>query len=109
MYGEGISKVGELIDLGTKAGIVEKSGAWISYGGTRIGQGRENAKQYLKDNPQIAVAIEKAIRKNAGLIVDQMLAAPVEKDEDEDKDPELLEAERTDEVSAGRKGAKPKR
>ncbi len=78
MYGEGISKVGELVDLGVKAGLVEKSGAWISYSGTRIGQGRENAKQYLKDNPQMANAIEKSIRQNAGLIVDKMLVAPDE-------------------------------
>ena len=76
VYGEGISKMGELIDLGVKAGIIEKSGAWISYGGTRIGQGRNNAKQYLRDNPQTAAAIEKSIRQNAGLIVDRMLAAP---------------------------------
>ena len=76
MYGEGISKTGELVDLGVKAGIIEKSGSWISYEGTRIGQGRENAKQFLKDNPQIAATIEKAIRQNAGLIVDKMLAIP---------------------------------
>ena len=73
MYGEGISKTGELIDLGIKAGIVEKSGAWISYEGDRIGQGRENAKAFLKENPKIAAEIEKAIRANAGLIVDKML------------------------------------
>ena len=76
MYGEGISKVGELVDLGVKAGIVEKSGAWMSYEGQRIGQGRENTKQFLKDNPKIANAIEKAIRANAGLIVDKMLVDP---------------------------------
>ena len=76
MYGEGISKTGELVDLGVKAGIVEKSGAWISYDGERIGQGRENAKAFLKDNPKIAAAIEKAIRANAGLIVDKMLVEP---------------------------------
>jgi recombination protein RecA len=91
MYGEGISKVGELIDLGTKAGVVEKSGAWISYGGQRIGQGRENAKQFLKDNPKIAGEIESAIRKNAGLIVDRMLASP-EPGEDDGEDPLALEA-----------------
>ncbi|MGH8337648.1 MAG: recombinase RecA, partial [Gammaproteobacteria bacterium] len=86
MYGEGISKTGELIDLGVKAGIIDKSGAWISYGGTRIGQGRENAKQFLKDNPQVAAAVEKAIRKNAGLIVDQMLAAPESGEAEDDED-----------------------
>ncbi|MEO8420726.1 MAG: recombinase RecA [Hyphomicrobium sp.] len=73
MYGEGISKMGELIDLGSKVNIVEKSGAWFSYDGNRIGQGRENAKAYLKENPKVAAAIEKAIRQNAGLIVDKLL------------------------------------
>jgi recombination protein RecA len=73
MYGEGISKNGELIDLGSKVGVVEKSGAWFSYEGERIGQGRENAKAFLKQNPKIAAAIEKAIRSNAGLIVDKLL------------------------------------
>ena len=68
MYGEGMSKTGELIDLGVKAGIVEKSGAWFSYDGQRIGQGRENAKSYLKNNPEVADRIEQAIRENSGLI-----------------------------------------
>ena len=76
MYGEGISKTGELVDLGVKAGIIEKSGAWISFGGERIGQGRENAKAYLKQHPEVCDKIEKAIRQNAGLIVDKMLANP---------------------------------
>ena len=67
MYGEGISKVGELIDLGVKAGVVEKSGAWYSYGDERIGQGRENAKQFLRDNPERATAIEDKIRASHGL------------------------------------------
>ncbi|SIS85162.1 recombinase RecA [Paracoccus saliphilus] len=67
MYGEGISKVGELIDLGVKAGVVEKSGAWYSYGDERIGQGRENAKQYLRDNPAAADVIEDKIRASHGL------------------------------------------
>jgi recombination protein RecA len=62
MYGEGISKVGEILDLGAKAGLVEKSGAWFSYDSVRIGQGRENAKLYLKENPEIAQRIENAIR-----------------------------------------------
>ncbi len=73
MYGEGISKTGELLDLGVKAGVVEKSGAWYSYDGQRIGQGRENAKAFLKANPEMAEAIETAIRVNAGLIADQIL------------------------------------
>src|SRR3978361_1133321 len=68
MYGEGISKRGELIDLGIQAGVVEKSGSWFSYDGQRIGQGRENAKGFLKDNPDIAAKIELAIRQNSGLI-----------------------------------------
>ncbi len=87
MYGEGISKTGELVDLGVKAGIVEKAGAWISFNGTRIGQGRENAKTFLKENPKIASEIETAIRQNAGLIVDQMLLAPSEQT---DPDPDGL-------------------
>jgi recombination protein RecA len=68
MYGAGISKTGELIDLGSKAGIVEKSGSWFSYESQRIGQGRENAKQFLADNPDVAAKIEKAIRESAGLL-----------------------------------------
>jgi recombination protein RecA len=74
MFGEGISKMGELIDLGVKAGIVEKSGAWFSYDSQRLGQGRENAKQFLKDNPDISAAIETVIRRNAGLISDEAMA-----------------------------------
>ena len=73
MYGEGISKMGELLDLGVAAGIVDKSGAWISYKGQRIGQGRENAKTFLRENTELAVEIESAIRQNAGLVGDQML------------------------------------
>lgn len=72
MYGEGISKVGELLDLGVTAGVVEKSGSWYSYGGERIGQGRENAKSFLRQNPAIADAIEHAIRANAGLIAQRI-------------------------------------
>jgi recombination protein RecA len=68
MYGEGISKVGELVDLGVTAGVVEKSGSWYSYSGERIGQGRDNAKVFLKQNPDMCTAIEAAIRANAGLI-----------------------------------------
>ncbi len=68
MYGEGISKTGELLDLGVKAGIIEKSGSWFSYSDQRIGQGRENAKQYFKDNPKVADEVEKKIRANAGVI-----------------------------------------
>jgi len=73
MYGEGVSKVGELIDLGVKAGVVEKAGAWFSYDSTRLGQGRENAKAFLKANPETAKRIETAIRDNSGLIADRIL------------------------------------
>jgi recombination protein RecA len=75
MYGEGVSKRGELIDLGIQAAVVEKSGSWFSYAGQRIGQGRENAKTFLKDNPEISEAIERAIRGNAGLVADAMMVA----------------------------------
>ena len=86
MYGEGVSKMGEIIDLGVKAGVVEKSGAWFSYDSQRIGQGRENAKTFLKANPDMANKIEAAVRQNAGLIADQILAGePEEDDDDEDK------------------------
>ncbi|MCC4243250.1 recombinase RecA [Stappia indica] len=72
IYGEGVSKMGELIDLGVKGGIVEKSGAWFSYNSQRLGQGRENAKQFLRDNPEAADEIELAIRQNAGLIAERI-------------------------------------
>lgn len=75
MYGEGISKRGELLDLGVNAGIVEKAGAWFSYNGQRIGQGRENSKKFLLDNPAIAAEIENRIRENAGLLSQVMLEA----------------------------------
>jgi recombination protein RecA len=78
MYGEGVSKVGELLDLGVNAGIVEKSGAWFSYADQRIGQGRENAKNFLKENTDIAADIERRIRENAGLLSQAMLDAPAE-------------------------------
>ncbi|WP_240007967.1 recombinase RecA [Pseudaquidulcibacter saccharophilus] len=72
LYGEGISKTGELIDLGVKAGIVEKSGSWYSYDSQRIGQGRENARSFLKANPEMATELEEKIRKNSGLIVEAL-------------------------------------
>ncbi len=80
MYGEGVSKVGELVDLGVKAGVVEKSGAWFSYDSQRLGQGRENAKAFLKANPAAAERIEKAIRENSGLVAERILD---QADEDE--------------------------
>ena len=73
MYGEGISKLGELIDLGVKAGIVEKSGAWFSYDSTRLGQGRENSKTFLREHPEVAAKIEAQIRQNSGLLADRIL------------------------------------
>ena len=84
MYGEGISKTGELVDLGVKAGIIEKSGAWFGFKGDRIGQGRENTKTFLKENPKLANEIEAAIRANAGLIVDKMLQTAPEGDEEKE-------------------------
>ncbi len=116
MYGEGISKMGELVDLGVKAGVIEKSGAWFSYGDQRIGQGRENAKTFLKDNPKIARTIEKAIRKNAGLVADHLLVDPEDEEDDADveHDPQTgeIKAAVGDDVtpaagsSAGSKGGK---
>jgi recombination protein RecA len=85
MYGEGVSKNGELVDLGVKAGIVEKSGAWFSYDSVRLGQGRENAKTFLKEHPDVAAKIESQIRQNSGLIADRILeqADPTADDLDE--------------------------
>src|SRR5216117_2431599 len=82
MYGEGVSKMGEILDLGVKAGIVEKSGAWFSYDSQRLGQGRENSKAFLKANPDMVAKIETAIRQNSGLIAEQILAGPAERDAD---------------------------
>ena len=107
MYGEGISKVGELVDLGVKAGIVEKSGAWLSYDGSRIGQGRENAKLFLKENPKVADEIERAIRANAGLIVDKMLVN-AEPGEDDGEEPDA-DGVLPDEDAGAKKAAKGKR
>jgi len=84
MYGEGVSKTGELIDLGVKAGVIEKSGAWFSYDSQRIGQGRENAKTFLRNNPDIAATIETAVRQNSGLIADKILAGEEEEDDGDD-------------------------
>ena len=78
MYGEGISKVGEILDLGVKAGLVEKSGAWFSYDSVRIGQGRENAKLYLKDNPDMAARIEASIRGRTDEVGEALMAGPEE-------------------------------
>jgi recombination protein RecA len=111
MYGEGISKTGELVDLGVKAGIIEKSGAWFSFGGERIGQGRENTKAFLKEHPKLANEIEKAIRQNAGLIVDKMLQAAPDGEEAADAEAgpgDFLPGDAAVEVS-GSKGTRAKR
>ena len=83
MYGQGISKMGELVDLGAKADIIEKSGAWYAYKGEKIGQGKENTKEYLKNNPSISAEIEMAIRANAGLISDKMSGNPSVKEKND--------------------------
>jgi len=82
MYGQGISKLGEIIDLGVKAGVVEKSGSWFSYNSERIGQGRDNAREFLKANPDIAADIERAVRGNAGAIVEELLIGGPAEDEE---------------------------
>jgi recombination protein RecA len=84
MYGEGISKTGELVDLGVTAGVVEKSGSWFSYNGERIGQGRENAKSFLKQNPDVAAAIEAAVRENAGVLAQRITDKSGDADSAED-------------------------
>ncbi|HVZ52076.1 MAG TPA: recombinase RecA [Pseudolabrys sp.] len=86
MYGEGVSKIGELIDLGVKAGVVEKSGSWFSYDSQRIGQGRENAKTFLRENPDLAAKIEAAVRQNSGLIAEAIMAGEDDKSDDEAAD-----------------------
>jgi recombination protein RecA len=88
MYGEGVSKTGEILDLGVKAGVVEKSGAWFSYDSQRIGQGRENAKAFLKSNPDVMTKIEAAIRQNSGLIAEQILAGEKEEGDEVEADGE---------------------
>ena len=82
MYGEGISKTGELIDLGVKAGVIEKSGSWFAYNGDKLGQGRENAKLFLRDNPSVALEIENKIKADAGHLSTEMIgdSSPVEED-----------------------------
>ncbi len=110
MYGEGISKTGELVDLGVKAGIVEKSGAWFSFDSERIGQGRENAKAYLKEHPEMAAKIERAIRQSAGLLAGRILEAAGEdtprgdatrRDADEESPGGFAEGEAATPISGG--------
>ena len=86
MYGEGISKLGELIDLGVKAGVVEKSGAWFSHDSQRIGQGRENAKQFLRDHPEMAAAIEQKVRAQSGVVANALMLAGGESEEADQPD-----------------------
>src|SRR5271156_1510994 len=92
MNGEGVSKMGEILDLGVKAGIVEKSGAWFSYDSQRLGQGRENSKAFLKANPDMTAKIEVAIRQNSGLIAEQILAGSPERDADGEEPEDAAEA-----------------
>jgi recombination protein RecA len=84
MYGEGISKLGEVIDLGVKAGVIEKSGSWFSYASQRIGQGRDNVREFLKANPDVALDIEKAVRGAKAVIVEELLVGPTEADTEDD-------------------------
>lgn len=102
MYGEGISKLGELLDLGVAANLVEKAGAWFSYDGVRIGQGRENSKNFLREHPEMANKLEKQIRANAGLIADDMLTGP-------DDSKQAAEAELTPEDDAPAKSKSSKK
>ena len=101
MYGEGISKMGELIDLGVKAEIVEKSGSWFSYDSQRIGQGRENVKTFLKENPDMAEEIERKIRENAGLLVTDMITTPETDEDDGEKEGEENVVAETPDLQAG--------
>jgi len=86
MFGEGISKIGELLDLGAKAGVVEKSGAWFSCDSQRIGQGRENAKAFLREHPEMADSIERRIREKSGIVAESMLTGPSDEEEREAAD-----------------------
>ena len=81
MYGEGISKIGEILDLGVKAGLVEKSGAWFSYDSIRIGQGRENAKTFLKENAELTERLERAIRQRTEQVAEEMMTGPEAEDD----------------------------
>ena len=108
MYGEGISKVGELIDIGVQSNLVEKSGAWFAYDGQRIGQGRENAKKFMRDNPEVAAKLEGQIRQKAGVVADAMLAGPDTPEEAAEAllDGPVPELANEDDVPTGRKSKK---
>jgi recombination protein RecA len=101
MYGEGVSKMGELIDLGVKGGIVEKSGSWFSFDSERIGQGRENAKTFLKEHPDMAQRIEQAIRQNAGLIAEQILEGDIAGDEESAEEPPAADDDTVTAIAGG--------
>jgi recombination protein RecA len=91
IYGEGISKTGELIDLGVKAEVIEKAGSWYSYKGERMGQGREKTRTFLKENPVIADEVEDSIRRNAGLLADELLTAGMDVGHEDDAEPDAAE------------------
>ncbi len=108
MYGEGISKTGELIDIGVQSNLVEKSGAWFAYDGQRIGQGRENAKKFMKENPEVAAKLEGQIRQKSGVVADAMLTGPENAEEAAEAllDGPVPELANEDEVPTGRKSKK---
>jgi recombination protein RecA len=83
MYGEGISRTGELLDLGIKAGVIEKAGSWFSYASQRVGQGRENAKQFLREHPDVANAVEAKVREQSGIVANALMIAPTDDDDTE--------------------------
>ena len=108
MYGEGISKTGELIDIGVQTNLVEKSGAWFAYDGQRIGQGRENAKKFMRDNPEVAAKLEGQIRQQAGVVADAMLTGPESATEAAEaiEGPSPAELANDDDAPSGRKSKK---
>ncbi len=108
MYGEGISKTGELIDIGVQTNLVEKSGAWFAYDGQRIGQGRENAKKFMRDNPEVAAKLEGQIRQQAGVVADAMLTGPENATEAAEaiEGPSPAELANDDDAPSGRKSKK---
>lgn len=108
MYGEGISKTGELIDIGVQTGMVEKSGAWFAYDGQRVGQGRENAKKFMRDNPEIAAKLEEKIRQQSGVVADAMLTGPENDIEAAEaiEGPVLAELANDDGAATGKKAKK---
>ena len=107
MYGEGISKTGELIDIGVQGNLVDKSGAWFAYDGQRVGQGRENAKKFMRDNPEIAAKLENEIRTRAGVVADAMLVGPDSPEERADAEADVPALATDEETAAsGKRGKK---